>query len=145
MQKIFLSIPLIIMIMLTACGAVGNTESSDNTDPYGESVVAVSGYSCVATDGVAVATVSMTTTESVNPVAYIEIASTTVLESQITLTAQEGNCTSSTTSYTPICVYTFTWQQATAPLQTLYFQLNGSPGPYFLTTMNVGGPICSSS
>ena len=140
MQKLFLVLTVIMFATLVACGTGAGVVTSSEAPPYGESVVAVSGYSCAASNGIATATVSMTTTESISPEAYIEISTT--LESQINLTSQEGNCTSSAESVTPMCIYTFTWTKATAPLQTLYFQLNGGPGPYFLTTMNVGGTIC---
>ncbi len=139
MQKLLIFITAFLFFILTACGTGGSSVDSD-TLPYGESVVAVSGYSCISVDGVATATVSMTTAESINPEAYIEISTT--VESQISIVNQEGNCTTDNESFTPMCVYTFKWEQTTAPLQTLYFQLNGNPGPYFLTTMNVGGPIC---
>ena len=99
-------------------------------------------YSCESSGMTATATGTFFAVESLTAAAYIDMI--TIAESQIMVT-ESGNCNSSNTSVTPICVYTYTWNLAAAQEQTFQFQLNGAPGPFAINEVqNVGGPNCST-
>ena len=140
MQKLFIILSAALLATLVACGGAGGTPAGTSAPPYGESVEVALTYNCESSGMTATATGTFFTVESLTAAAYFEM--TTIAESQIMVT-QSGNCNSSNTSIMPMCVYTYTWNLATAPLQTFQFQLNGAPGPLSINeNQNVGGPNC---
>ena len=146
MQKVLLSLSAIMLFSLVACGTSPSPPSNVYVSPYGESVVARKYYTCQSSDGInAVATVIISAIPVTAPAAYIQITPGTAIEPQLTLQSSTGNCTSDNVSTTPVCTYIFNWPLASAPQQTLPFQLNGVAGESALTNMTVGGPICVSS